>query len=207
MNQQEDPGQSKSRVGKGGRPRDADADHAILTAALAMFAETGAEAMSIEGIAERAGVARTTIYRRWRSTDEILLEASRRLIPAVGQPVPGSLSENLSSLARDFDLMLTRTDSGHLLPRALNEIAQGSELGRHYARQVIEPRRKAIAAAIRAGIQNGELRDDLATDVVIDAVIGPILLAHLLKGVGITPPEHLAEQLGAVLLDGIRTAS
>jgi len=42
-----------------------------------MFAETGAEAMSVQGIAERAGVARTTIHRRRRPKEQILLEASR----------------------------------------------------------------------------------------------------------------------------------
>jgi AcrR family transcriptional regulator len=197
-------GQPKKTPGKRGRPRDADADRAILTATLAMFAETGAEAMSVEGIAERAGVARTTIYRRWRSKDQILLEAFRHLTANVERPIVGTIDESLPILARDFDLMMSQTVGGQLFARALNEIASGSALGRSYTQLVIEPRRNAIAEAVRAGVQRGEIRDDIDIDVTIDALIGPILLAHLLGGVGILPPSHLADQIGAVLLDGIR---
>lgn len=109
--------------------------------------------MSIEGNAERAGVARTAICRRWRPKDQVLLEASQRLTVNVGKPVVGSVSENLAAFARQIDLMPSRTAFGHLLPRALSEVASGLALGRGYARKLIEARRKAIAEASQSAIK------------------------------------------------------
>ena len=58
-----------------GRPRSESADRAILRAALEVFVDRGIDAASIEEIAERAGVARTTLYRRWSSKEEIIARA------------------------------------------------------------------------------------------------------------------------------------
>ena len=60
---------------KPGRPRSARAHQAILAAALALLAEEGFEAMSMEGVAALAGVGKSTIYRRWASKEELLIEA------------------------------------------------------------------------------------------------------------------------------------
>src|ERR1051326_8266077 len=62
-------------IRKPGRPRSAQADQAILSAALEELAEVGFEALSIEAVAARAGVGKTTIYRRWPSKMELALEA------------------------------------------------------------------------------------------------------------------------------------
>ena len=58
-----------------GRPRSQEADRAILTAAAELLAERGLAAMSIEEVAARAGVGKTTIYRRWPSKGLLALDA------------------------------------------------------------------------------------------------------------------------------------
>ena len=67
----------KARAGerKAGRPRSAAVEQAILRAALALFIERGLAGASIEKIARRAGVAKTSIYRRWQSRDALLAQA------------------------------------------------------------------------------------------------------------------------------------
>ncbi len=63
-----------------GRPRSALARKSILDAALALFGEQGLEAMSVEGVAARAGVGKATIYRRWDSKEELVADAIAELI-------------------------------------------------------------------------------------------------------------------------------
>ena len=76
-----------------GRPRSEQAERAILAAALELMSEHSVASVSIEAIAARAGVAKTTVYRRWPGKDELLLDAliqSRGSIPEA--PPSGSVS-------------------------------------------------------------------------------------------------------------------
>ena len=70
------PGPSATRQG---RPRRAEVDEAILSAAIDELVEHGVASMTIDGIATRAGVARTTVYRRWSSTDQLCMDAVERI--------------------------------------------------------------------------------------------------------------------------------
>src|ERR1035438_7669841 len=69
---------TKNKKASPGRPRDQLVDEAILRAALDLFGEFGIEGASIGQIANRAGVARTTIYRRWSSREDLLVNAIER---------------------------------------------------------------------------------------------------------------------------------
>src|SRR5213595_3500622 len=83
-----------------GRPRDSSRDQAILDAALALLTEVGYEQLSIEAVAGRSGVAKTTIYRRYRDKAALVTAAVERRTPAK-PPQPGgeSLREDVHSLA------------------------------------------------------------------------------------------------------------
>ena len=63
-----------------GRPRSAQAHRAILDATIELFVESGYEGLSIEGVAARAGVGKTTIYRRWSSKEDLIVDAIGELI-------------------------------------------------------------------------------------------------------------------------------
>ena len=58
-----------------GRPRNTEADRAVLSAALDLIAEAGVEGVSIDQAAKRAGVARTTVYRRYATRDDLAVAA------------------------------------------------------------------------------------------------------------------------------------
>ncbi|MER6876666.1 helix-turn-helix domain-containing protein, partial [Amycolatopsis sp. NPDC000673] len=79
-----------------GRPRDVRRDAAIHEAALALLTEVGYDQLSIEAIAARAGVAKTTIYRRYRDKAALVAAAvEQRQGSAPPEPVAGGLRENL----------------------------------------------------------------------------------------------------------------
>src|SRR6516165_3536641 len=88
-----------------GRPRSEQADHAILSAALDLFAEHGPDSLCIEQVAAKAGVGKATIYRRWPGKEEMLLDAlatvGARLPAPRGNPVRADLVALLSAICRD----------------------------------------------------------------------------------------------------------
>src|SRR3954454_15098610 len=78
-----------------GRPRRAEVDEAILAAAVHMLAEHGYGGVTMEGVAGAAGVGKATVYRRWPSKADLILDAIRSLKPDVGHPDTGSTRADL----------------------------------------------------------------------------------------------------------------
>src|ERR687897_102301 len=84
-----------------GRPREARADRAILAATLALMADRGVEDLRIDDVAEQAGVGKATIYRRFRSKDELVTAAVAALVGEIAVPDTGSTEADLLALMRN----------------------------------------------------------------------------------------------------------
>src|SRR5260370_18750172 len=83
---------------KPGRPRSAQAQKAIIDATLELLAEEGFQGLSIEAVAARAGVGKTTIYRRWSSKEELVMEAIRQVQIDVPVMDTGNFRNDLAAL-------------------------------------------------------------------------------------------------------------
>ena len=147
---------------------------AILGAALELGEELGFEGLTVEGISDRSGIAKTTIYRRWPNVGAIVMDAFlaevTRLAPIqVGATAHDSLSSSMRLLARAY-----RGRLGKIL-RSLLGRAQADENLREAVRsRWVEPRRQVTREIVRKGIETGELRAGLDPDVVLDALYGPL---------------------------------
>src|SRR5271169_1833272 len=84
-----------------GRPRDARADRAIITATIELMAEHGVHALRMDDVADRAGVGKATIYRRYRSKDELVTDAVGALVSEIEIPDSGSTRTDLLVLMRE----------------------------------------------------------------------------------------------------------
>ena len=84
-----------------GRPRSEEAHQAILNATVELLAEQGYSALTVEGVASRAGVGKATIYRRWPSKLPLVVEAFGQL-PAFEDVDTGSLEEDLVQMVRRY---------------------------------------------------------------------------------------------------------
>jgi len=186
-----------------GRPRSLRADRAILEATLDLFGDVGFEALTIEGVAELAGVGKTTIYRRWPSKEELVSAAVGTLSAGLTLPDTGSVREDLIGLVRQLVRVLTSGPAGRVLPRMASEIAAGSPVGKVYVRSVLGPRRELVARAIRRGMERGELRPDLDVELAMDAVLGPLIVRRLLGGPRTAFPRDLPERLVDEALRGL----
>jgi AcrR family transcriptional regulator len=162
-----------------GRPRSAQAHQAILDAAVALFIEQGLEGMSVEAVAARAGTGKTTIYRRWTSKEDLVIDAIAQVLAAAPTTDTGSVREDLLRLGRELHGLMSSSATGGVFPRMAAEVARRSRLGRLYGQRVIGPRRAALAEALQRGIQRGELPKDTDVELAIDLLVGGLLLRRL----------------------------
>jgi AcrR family transcriptional regulator len=162
-----------------GRPRSAMAHEAILNAAVALFIEQGFEGMSVEAIAAKAGVGKATIYRRWRSKEDLVIEAVAQIFAEPVTPDTGSVRDDLLESGRELHVLMSASPTGEVFPRMAAEVARQSPLGRLYSERVIGPRRAILEQALHRGIERGELPESTDVELAIDHLVGVLLLRRL----------------------------
>jgi AcrR family transcriptional regulator len=181
-----------------GRPRRRSADDAITSAALDVLAERGFQGATIEAIAERAGVGRNTIYRRWRSKEELIADALRELTTDFDVWRTDDLYSLLLNWLRDFSRTFSDPLLGRLLAGVLGELQRNPVFADVYAERVVRPRRDALLGRLRDAQDRGELRADVDVEYVADLLGGAVLLRLLplgLPAVGETYAEELLETI------------
>jgi len=156
-----------------GRPRDPEATASILRVALELGEESGFDGLTVEGIAARAGVAKTTIYRRWQNAwaivmDAFLAEVTRTAPLQERATARESFAASMRLLARAY-----RGRQGKILRPLLGRAQVDANLREAVRKRWVEPRRQVAREIIRRGIESGELRAGLDADVVLDALYGP----------------------------------
>ena len=183
-----------------GRPRRAAARQAILDATIALLAEHGFRATTMDAIAARAGVAKNTIYRRWESKDELVTDALAELTaPHLETSGDGDSYSRLLDRANDLARVFADPVVGRILPDIFGELRRNRHFAVVFAERIMRPRRQATVEDIRRGIARGELRADIDPDHVADLLAGAQLVRHLLP----YHTSYAAEQHPADLLETI----
>jgi AcrR family transcriptional regulator len=184
-----------------GRPRSERAEHAIIEAALALFAESGVDGLCIERVAARAGVGKATIYRRWPGKEDLLLDALAALKTPLPSPRGQSVREDLIAL-----LEAMAADSAD--PRRTREFAlllgEGQKYPRllaRYEQTVVEPRREVFRQVLRRGAANGEVRADIDVDAALFMLVGAVMVRGKYEPEVICP--DYAERVVDELLSGL----
>lgn len=173
-----------SAARKPGRPRDESVDAAVVAATLDLVEEEGLGAVSMDAIAERAGVSKASIYRRWDGKGELLVDCVAGLMSALQPPETADVREVLIGILTQMRRFFTRARAGQLFPWLVGEVAAGSDLGRRYAETVIIPRRAMVAGIIRDAVDRGALRQDLDIDIAVDMLTGPAVMQKMLGAYG-----------------------
>ncbi len=184
-----------------GRPRSEEADRAIIDAALDTFAESGAGGLCIEAVAARAGVGKSTIYRRWPGKEDLLVDALAALKSPLPEPRGQSVRDDLVALLR-----VMREDFAD--PRRVRATALLHGEGTKYPRllqrftdSVVEPRREVFRNVLRRGIETGELRPGIDIETALFMMTGAIQ-ARARCGADAMRPGY-AEQIVDTLLTGL----
>jgi AcrR family transcriptional regulator len=165
-----------------GRPRSRVADEAILDATVDLYADLGFDGLSVDAVANRAGVSKATIYRRYPSkVDMVLAAAARAADREQGDVDTGNIRDDLRGHVQNLVRLLTRTEIGRCVPTMVADKTRNQELAAAHQR-FSASRRALLLAAVRQGLDRGELRPDTDAELVVDLVAGPIFYRHLVSG-------------------------
>jgi MFS family permease len=186
-----------------GRPRSPEADRAILDAAIDLFIDEGYEGMSIEGVAARAGVGKTTIYRRWASKEELIVAAIDELIFEVEPLDTGSLRRDLVDVITQLQVVMSSSRAGQVFPRMVPHVAAGTQLGRVYLQRVIAPRFELLRSVLARAAERGEVPADLDPELVRGLLVGPIMIWKLTGQLTRRGARQRAEAIVDTVLRGL----
>jgi AcrR family transcriptional regulator len=171
-----------------GRPRDAGRDRSILAATLEILNEQGYGALTIEGVAARAGVGRPTIYRRWPSKPALvvaaLVQSSRLAQPVVDT---GSLRRDLLAVQRQLVELMNSPASRRVTAGLVADLATDPELAQKYVSDYLAPRRATVWQVLQRGVDRGELAADADFSFVYDLLVGPLFMRAVVWGQALEP--------------------
>jgi AcrR family transcriptional regulator len=163
------------------RPRRrARSDEAILAAARELLEEDGVRSLTIEAVAQRSGVAKTTIYRRFRDRDELALAV---LIEKTEQfRAPADLGDTRKELLAFVNEATRIILMGGVIQGLVSEIATNPALAETYRERIIKVRLDEVRTIIERGIERGDLRPDTDVRLFHEMLIGPRFYRLLFSG-------------------------
>lgn len=185
------------------RPRGTTVVESVLRAALAEVARAGYGGLSVEAVASRAGVNKTTVYRRFATKAELMRAAlTSTMVRAIVVPDTGTLKDDLIALARGV-ARFAESLEGRSLFSAMTASHEEPELARiaESVRSELEARPLAV---IRRAIERGELPSDVDARLLFDALFGAVLKRRMAAPVPDDTLERIVEMLlhGALARDG-----
>ncbi len=169
-----------------GRPRDAGADQAILDATTELLADGGIAGLSMDLVAKRAGVGKATIYRRWESKEELVLDAMSVAPPSVPMPDTGTVRGDLVAWATALARKFGSAPASDILPHLI-EAACYDERVRTSLHEYARLRQQTLRTILQRGYERGELTDDDDRELIVDLLMGTFHYRRLMSGDPFTP--------------------
>jgi AcrR family transcriptional regulator len=164
------------------------------------MAENGAHDLRMDDVASRAGVGKATIYRRYRSKDELITAAVAGLVSEITVPDTGRTRADLRALMRSAVEVYRGSVEAAVMPSLVDAMSRDAGLARLFREGFLAQRRAALRAVLERGIERGDLRGDLDLDLALDVLGGPLFYRLLITGGPID--EQLAEGVVELILRG-----
>lgn len=174
------PSQTKQHEPKkAGRPRSDDSTRAILESVRRLLTHMPVSKLSIEAIAKKAGVGKTTIYRWWPNKQAVLMDAVfsqgtfNNILPQSGEPID-IIRAQVEKMVRQLS-----GKNGRIVAEIIGEVQGDADALRALIDTFFQDRYNTLGAALTAGVQSGAFRRDLDLETAIDAIMGPIIFRIL----------------------------
>ena len=164
-----------------GRPRSTQSHRAMLQATLELLGEVGFDGMSIDAIASRAGVGKTTIYRRYQSKEELVADAIENIREEIVIPDTGSLWGDIDVLIENAAQITLSPLGRQTVAMIISSASSNPEFARIYWTKYLQPRQQAFAVVIERAKARNEVQANLDAQLVFDAMSGIMLYAQIFQ--------------------------
>jgi AcrR family transcriptional regulator len=183
--------------------RSAQTRAAILDATRELLAMGGVRELTVEGVAARSGVAKTSIYRRWRSKDDLALAVLIDMVQGVvAVPELADTRAELVTLVKGAVRVLSKTLMGTVMRGLVSELATDSQLAIAFRREVVALRLAEVQRLLERGIERGEVRPDVDVGLTHELLFGPVYYRLFLSGEPLD--SKLPERIVDAVLPGLR---
>ncbi|MFD5449543.1 TetR/AcrR family transcriptional regulator [Streptomyces sp. NPDC003470] len=174
--------QSSTPAGRAGRPRSAAADTAILAATRAALVDLGWSKLTLGDVATRAGVAKTTLYRRWAGKNELVVDAVAELFDELELPDRGCLAADIEGVVLQFAAILARPEARSGLMAVVAESTRDDALRERIRASIVDRQKRLVLEGRSRAQARGELPDEpdpaeaaRTADLIFDVVAGAVV--------------------------------
>ncbi len=183
-----------------GRPRDPRVDQAILTSVLQLIGERGIRELRLDDVADRAGVGKATIYRRYRSKNELITAAVSALVNEIEVPNFGSTAADLLELMRGAVTVYSDPVAAGVMPDVIRSVRLDPALAQALRDGLVASRRAALHQVLARGVGRGDLDADLDFELALDVLGGALFYRLLITGAPLN--DQLAAGVVELILRG-----
>ncbi len=165
-----------------GRPRSTVADAAILAATREVLAEVGWAGLSVEGVAARAGVAKTTIYRRWSSRTDLAVGAVAELLATARVEPASTTAEDVRRATAGVAAALRSPAARAAYLAVVAEATRDDALRAKVDTELVGPTRQLVASGVARAVSRGEAAVNSDVDLIYDVLAGALIHRVLVRG-------------------------
>jgi AcrR family transcriptional regulator len=187
---------------RGGRPRNADTDRAILAATSDLLVVRGYARVSMEAVAARSGVGKPTVYRRWPTkaalvADAVVADLAYRAGPTAVGPLPdtGEIEDDLYQWFNGFVNVATDPRNAALIRALLAAVNDNPDDAEALFELVTGPHRQYVTERLHTAAAAGQVRSDTDLQVLVDMLFGSVVVQLL------TGRADMARTRARILLD------
>ncbi|MGA4839547.1 TetR/AcrR family transcriptional regulator [Streptomyces sp. G45] len=173
----------------GGRPRSAEADTAILEATRQALVDLGWSKLTLGDVATRAGVAKTTLYRRWAGKSELVVDAVAELFDELELPDNGSLASDIEGVVLQFADLLGRPETKTALMAVVAEATTDEPLRERVRASIVDRQKRLVLQGRARAQERGELPVEpdpgaaaRTADLIFDVIAGAVVHRALVSG-------------------------
>lgn len=162
-----------------GRPRSPEKEAAILREALRLLSTEGYARMTLQLVADAAGVSKSTIHLRWQTKADLVtaaLEAMRMVHTEAGS---GDTRADLVAILEDFATTIEQVNGMALIGTCLAEEGRAPELLQLLRERTVLPRRELLREVLERAVAAGEVRSGIDLEGAVSALLGPYYADHL----------------------------
>jgi AcrR family transcriptional regulator len=184
-----------------GRPRSDASKTALLEATFAMFREVGYERLTMDAIASRAGIGKTTIYRWYETKEDLVIETLAAMAECGTSIVPdtGSLASDLQAIVQHHMEIDPLGYTRQSMSLTITALAGSSELAKTYWDRYVSRKRDELKQVFDRAKQRGELAPKADVDLFLDLVHGYLLFGLLIRPKGTVSPQAIGKAVKQLL--------